>query len=512
MKRGVCGEPKTVNGKLYTSMDFLDPKKKRAHLIRLYIGYALMAVVLTIGTFVLVFAAYGYDIDRKTGSIIQNGLIIVDAHPEPATILVNNEEKGRTNNRLVLPAGQYDIQLREDGYRTWQHTVQLEGGNIEQLVYPFLFPANPATKELQELATSPSMASASPDRRWLVVHADTSPGAFLLMDLVAKENTRTTITLPSDTVTTAEGPHAYEVVEWSTDNTHVLLKHKFSSGQEFILLNRETPASSINLNKLFPDQPFTGVSLRDKKADQFYLFHAPDGRLYTAEVRNATVNLILTKVAQYKPYRDDTLLYVTIPAADAKLAEVYVRQDDNNYVLRSVPLAAAYLLDIAQFEGELYVAVGSLADGRIYFYRDPLKALGSRPSRLPQPFRVLVVPEARYVSFSANARFIAVQGGSKFAVYDGETGRQFRYDTKLTLEKPQKATWMDGHRLMLVSGNKVAIFDFDGTNMQTLSPALSAYTPFFDRDYKAMFTFAPGKTPEKTVIVRTELKVLSEGQ
>jgi hypothetical protein len=64
---------------------------------------------------------------------------------------------------------------------------------------------------------------------------------------------------------------------------------------------------------------------------------------------------------------------------------------------------------------------------------------------------------------------------------------------------------MDGHRLSLVSENNVQVFDFDGTNMQKLSPSHTAFPPFFDRDYKAMFTIAPNG--EKTTVSRTELIV-----
>ncbi len=163
---------------MYACMDFLDPKKKRAHKIRLYIGYGLIAVALAIATLILVFAAYGYDIDRKTGDIIQNGLVIVDAHPESATVLVNGENKGTTDYRLVLPAAKYSIELTRSGYLPWKHDVNLEGSSIEQLVYPFMFPERLVTKNLQTYTGAPTMASESLDRKWLVVSAPETPGSF----------------------------------------------------------------------------------------------------------------------------------------------------------------------------------------------------------------------------------------------------------------------------------------------------------------------------------------------
>src|SRR5687768_8210108 len=140
-------------------MDFLDPKKKRAHRIRLYIGYSLMAIVLLISTLILVFEANGYDVDRKTGDVIQNGLVFVDAHPAQAKVILNGVEKGQTDMRLVLPTGQYDLELQRNGYRSWKRRFNLEGSTIERLVYPFLFPTKLEPADIQLYASQPGLAT-----------------------------------------------------------------------------------------------------------------------------------------------------------------------------------------------------------------------------------------------------------------------------------------------------------------------------------------------------------------
>lgn len=465
---------------------------------------------MAIATLILVFAAYGYDIDRETGGVIQNGLVIVDAHPEPATIFVNGTSKGTTDNRLVLPADKYTIELKRDGYLPWKHDITLEGSSIEQLVYPFLYPEKPITKNLQTYTGVPTLASASPDRKWLVVSLPETPGSFQVVDLGDVKHPTTTATLPPDAFTTAPGAHTFEAVEWSTDNNHLLLKHVFSTGVEFIVLNRDKPETSVNLNKVFAGQAFTTISLRDKKPDQFYLLNAADGSLYSADSKARTISLILNKVLAYKSYEDDTLLYVTNPT-DAITSEVHVNQKTQDYLLRSVPKSPTYLLDMAQFSGHFYLVSGSAADGRTYVYKDPFDDLTRKPSRMPQPFRVLITPNAEFVSFSTIARFIAVQGGSSFAVYDAETNRQFRFDTKLPLSVGQKATWMDGHRLVLNSQNSVHAFDFDGTNSHQLASELGTFIPFFDRDYTALFTLsAVPNDPTKANLIRSDLKILPQ--
>ena len=491
-------------------MDFLDPKKKRSHTIRLYVGYVLMGIALTIATLILVFAAYGYGFDRQTGDIIQNGLILVDAHPESARVLVNGEDKGVTDSRLVLPADRYTIELRRDGYRSWKRDVDLEGSSIEQLVYPFLYPERLVSKTLQTYEAIPMMASESPDRKWLVISVPAAVGSFQVIDLGDDEHPVTTVGLPADTLTTTSNVHRFEEVEWSTDNSHLLIKHTFETGSEFIMLDRQNPANSVNLNKVFSTTTFNAVTLRDKKFDQLHLHNTADGALYFGESRTRNVTRIRDGVVAYKSYLDDTILYVTHPA-NTELAEVRIRQDDQDFLVRTVTKSDVYFLDMARFNDNFYLVAGSKTDSRAYIYRDPFASLTRKPSRTPQPFRVLITPGAEYVSFSAIARFIALQGGSSFAVYDAETGRQFRYDTKLTLLPAQKATWMDGHRLVLNSQNNIHVFDFDGTNQHLLTSALPGFKPFFDRDYLALFTLAPDTAaPTKVNLSRTELKVLTE--
>lgn len=480
-------------------MEFLDAKSRKAHRTRLFLGYALMSVALGLSTILIVLLTSGYDVDRRTGNVIQNGLAVVDSHPESANVYVNGELKGRTNQRLLLPEGSYNIELKEDGYRSWTHKVTLEGSSIEQLIYPFLFPENLQTKVLKTYESTPPMVSQSADRRWLVTQITEKFGSFELTDLNDKNNPRSELTLPSDTITPAAGAHTFKEVEWSSDNTNLLLEHTWATGAEYILLNRDNALQSLNVTKLFPDQTGFKITLRDKKADQFYLYNPASKSLMSGVASTKAVTALLAHAVQFKTYKDNSILYVN------ENKEVRLLQKDKDYLIRVLPESTSYLLDYAEFNNKAYLVCGSPADGKTYVYVDPLKSLTKVPARSPQPLRVLIVDKPEYVSFSAIARFVAVQSGSKFAVFDAETGRQFRYDLSLLLAKGQKAVWMDGHRLSLVSNEKVVVFDFDGINRQVLSAALPLSRTYFNRDYDAYFTLAKNTT--KTDLTRTELRL-----
>jgi hypothetical protein len=97
-------------------MDFLDPKRRRAHNIRLIVGYVLVAIALALATTILVYQANGFGV--KQGKVIQNGLIFVSSNPSGATVNLNGQQyKDATNTRIVLQSGTYTMRLNRDGYR-----------------------------------------------------------------------------------------------------------------------------------------------------------------------------------------------------------------------------------------------------------------------------------------------------------------------------------------------------------------------------------------------------------
>src|SRR4051812_14198680 len=120
-------------------MDFLDPRKSRRNRIRLMVGYFLIGIVIALATVILVYGAYGYGINTKTGQIIQNGLLFVDSQPGGATIYLNDKsQSSKTAARLVLASGDYRLSIQKDGYHSWQRNFVLNEHSVARYVYPFL--------------------------------------------------------------------------------------------------------------------------------------------------------------------------------------------------------------------------------------------------------------------------------------------------------------------------------------------------------------------------------------
>lgn len=488
-------------------MDFLDPKKKRAHTIRLFIGYCLIAIAILLATTLLLFAAMGYGINRTTGEVTQNGLVFVDAHPESAAIKINGQDKGQTDGRFVFEAGRYSLELNRDGYRTWRKDFTVEGGSIVRLVYPFLFPTQLVTGTTLATTSTPDLVTNSPDRHWIIVHNPDAMSTFQVIDTSTKVNTPVAVTVPNAVLGSHSGAQSLEFTEWSTDNRHVLLKHTFVGGYDYIIFDREKPETSTNISQLL-SKNFSSVTLFDKQSDKIYGYDATGGVLQSVDLKSKVATTVASNVISFWPYKDTNVLYATAQGANEGKVAVHIRDGQTDYVLRELVAGPKYLLNLAEFDSHMYLAAASSTDGKLYIYKDPLTALKKNDPSLNIPLLLLKLDNPDYVTFSANARFISLQAGSKFEVYDAETKQQYRFDTKLPLDAGQKASWMDGHRLMLTSEGKMRVFEFDGLNMQTLVNTQAGFIPSFDRDYTALFTYGPLATDAtKSGISRTELIV-----
>jgi hypothetical protein len=471
-------------------MDFLDPQKQKAHTVRLAIGYVLMGLVLLLATTILLYRAYGFGLD-KDGRVIQNGLVFMSSKPEDAEVYVNGTRyKDNTNTRLVLPGGQYTVELKRDGYRTWKRAITVEGGSVGRFHYPFLFPTKLTTGMTKQYAANPSLATQSPDHRWLLIQA-TGPDQFDLYDLNAEKLAPRLVAMPAEILTPAALTQDWEMIAWADNNRHVVLRRTYQkdgqTSKEYVLFDRQNPAESQNLSVAFGFTP-TRLELIDNKFDRYYLFDQNSAQLFTASRDDPTPRPFLSDVLTFAS-DEDTVLYTTTTDAPAGKVLVKLRQGEVAYTLRQLPAGGTYLLDLARYRNSQLVAVGEQSENRAYVYRNPISRLEDDPKAVLVPVQILKVNKPALVSFSPNARFVMAENGANFAVYDAETDKGYGYELKTPFDLPAaQATWMDGFHLQFVSGGKLVVCDFDGANLQTLSPGRPGAAFFYDNDYRSVYT------------------------
>lgn len=483
-------------------MEFPDERAKRKRAIRLFTGYFLIAVIIALASVILVYLAQGYGYDTQKG-VMRNGLVFIESKPVPTAIYLDNISKGDTGARLVLNEGTHTLKLAKDKYREWSKEFTLEGGSVQYFLYPRLFPTDITVGVTRVFNEPPVWASQSPDRHWLVMQSQKASPVLTIVDLTKPSEEPKIYTIPADQFAYQNGEiGSLAAAEWSDDNKHLLLTQTFADGQmSYIIFDRENSDESVNVSNRLGLQTTQKVVLFDKKYDKYYVHDAATGELKTAELKKGLAETaLLTGVVYFKPYADDLVTYVTYDGAKATDAKVMVLSGKSDkYMLKSLPRAAdnKYLLDMAKYQSNWYYVTASTTDKKVNIYRNPLSRTKPGNTTPLAPQMMLSLDHPQFVSFSDNARFIAMQSGKSFVVYDNEQVKVFRYSSPLNIQPTQQAKWMDGHRMTVVTDSKVKVFEFDGANMQILTSSRPEYTAYFNRDYTYLFTLmaqADGKT------------------
>lgn len=491
-------------------MEFLDEAAEKRHRIRLFAGYGLLAIAIAIGLLLLIYRSwYGYSLTMD-GTVEQSGVVFFSTSPNGATITANDKVlSDKTNARISLPYGQYNISLSIDGYRTWRHIVDIQGGDVQHFNYPLLFPQKLVTKTIGTFDAGTQLFSVSRDKRWLVVKQNETDTAattkrFAVYDM--KDTTKLATTeylLPSSTYTAGDGADTWSAVEWSADNRHLLLMHTYTlsgaTSHEYIMFDRTDPDASQNLTRLMNLSADETLTLFDRNYDEYYGFNPATGVLRTFSQNGSVLRDQVEHVKAYKADGADTLLYVTdLPESGKQVTgtvNVMLRQGSKRLLLRRMSSSAEqYFLNVGHYDNTWYVAVSATGEKGAYLYRDPFAQLSSAANgALPQAWRFLRIDQLQTLTFSDNGRFLLLASGQNCTVYDAELAAVRRYAVAHPLDSPQTAvTWLDGYRLSYVSGSVLNVLDYDDQNAVELQGALASYPTFFSNDGKYLLSFTAG--------------------
>jgi hypothetical protein len=500
-------------------MDFINPQKRRYHKLRLIIGYILVTIMILLMALVLLYQARGYGFSK--GQIIQNGLVFMDSIPNPAYITLNGVLNGSTTNtRLTLPAGQYTIELTKSGYHPWIRVIDVDGGSVEYFDYPFLFPKTVTTTAVKQFSAQPGLLTESLDNHWLLVQDPTNQLNFFEYDLSNPSKMAASVVnlnLPVNLITTpTTGAQTWQLIAWANDNQHVLLEHTYQGGQEYILFDRLTPSDSINLTKTLNLDPTTQLSLFSDKYNQYYLYDTATEIVSSETLSSLQPTQVETHVLAFNSYGSNTITYVTDQNAPSGEVNVDVLQAGVNYVIRQLTANSTYLLNSTQYAGNWYIAAAATTDNEVYVYENPMSDIANNPNVPLVPAYILKVIAPNYLNFSANSQFVVAEDGSAFAVYDAQNEKGYAYLLPTVIPNTQHANWMNGDQLYITTNNQVSVFDYDGTNQQSLQPVITSTLLAFDPTYKWSYALAPapaavlatqGTTPLPFELTSTALRI-----
>lgn len=466
-------------------IDFEDEKTKNYLNIAKYSAITLLAVTMTVA---LVFAAGGYDINRETGEIIQNGLVLTSSQPVSADVYVDGvNQDDPTSSRFSLPAGQYNFEYKRDGYYDWAKKVTIAGSDVVWLQYPRLIPTDIKTISVQALKDV-DMVSQTPDRKYLLIHEKTDVAKFSLFSTEDIESELAVVTLPQ-TVFGAKPTNAskFEVVDWAQDNRTLVIRHTLGAETELIIFDVTKPQEAINLSALYELQ-MTKLRFIDKSKDSLYVL--VNSSLRIVDVGAGTVSAaLINDVAQFDP-KDGIVV-----ALHSVKGKTTISILDGGKVYRFTELEgpiADFIVKTDKFDGERYVAVADNVQDRIFIYQNILDtAKNTKGAELLSSLRST---DTRYLTFSLNSQFVLAQNGNNARLFDFDLEQKEAFTAKQDVAAETQMTWVDGFHLNLIDEKSQSfIMDYEGANAHSLAVVDAKLGVFYRPDNEGFYFFTTDK-------------------
>ena len=218
--------------------------------------FVLVAAAICGSAILVIKLAQGYKPDFSARTLRPTGLLVATSIPDGAQVFVGGKLKTATNSTLSLSPGEYEVEIKKDGYTCWKKRLEIKKELVTK-TDAYLFSSFPDLRALT--FTGAKNPILSPDGT-KVVFAAASPSASLskqglwVLDLadrplgLSREPRQIVVNTPNYDFSQAE-------YRWSPDSKQILVTFKTTSGkgkaaktktQNFLLdSDRLNPSSAL---------------------------------------------------------------------------------------------------------------------------------------------------------------------------------------------------------------------------------------------------------------------------
>jgi hypothetical protein len=498
------------------------PNRRRQLAIRSF-TYGMMTLAVLVGLIICLAYVMGFRFDWQSGQISQVALLQFSSFPTDANIDVNDIRlSSRTPTRLNVKTGQTTVIMSKSGYRQWSKTINALPSEVKWLNYARLIPEKVESESIKSFSAVQQMVT-SPNGRWILIQTAADNSQFVLANIADPKKIQfSTLTIDSNLLTAVDDgqSHRLEIVEWDQGSRYILILHAVGETTEFLRLDRQNPANTINLTRDFNiefRQPhFSGTS-----GNVFFGLtktDAADGANWTDLRRfDAGSNLVsaplASRVDSYRPYGGSRLAIVMTETVETKpcpvcpvdtlcdscLAETKTVQSVGIYNDGQIKTVKTYDTDeptIAEFahynnQDYLMVARGET----VAIYLSPLENESTNQSiylSSPGGFDL--------VGFNPSGRFVMAVNHNKIVSYDIETSQNYSFELS---ENARDINWLDDYHIVDNSGGAISLVEFDGANRQKIVSGYGRASLSADGKYLFSLSSAAGGV----VLQRSELVV-----
>ncbi len=457
---------------------FRRPTKKQLLIRRIIVSIVSVLAVLVIMSVAVLFIL-GYRIDSEKGRLEQGALVQFDSTPGSAMVTIDGKTLGpRTATKQTLIAGTHSFIVSREGYQDWTKTLTVKAGTLTWLDYVRLVPKNLSVEKISTFSSLYSV-KASPDYKWLLMQEKADTPTFRLVDLRNQQIQTTSLSLPSSVYSeagTADVQHTFMLDHWDEGGRYVLVKHSYGDKSEWIVIDTQDVATSINVTRLLSiglkDVKFSGTS------GNILYGLTDDGVIRKLDLGAATISRgLVTNVSNFDLFETSVITYVGIDPADAtrQVAGVYREGDESAHVLKRNAVGTPLMIDATRYYSDDYVAIVDGLKVTILKGRYPTSSADEATSL--KSYATMTAPAAiDQLTFSPEGDYLIVRSGLSFKSYEVEHQRETDAKIETSESKAYALNWLDPAYVWSVYDGHLSIREFDGTNVYVIT----ASEPGFD--------------------------------
>jgi hypothetical protein len=148
---------------------------------RLTIFFGFLLIV-----FLIIAYSRGYRVNLQKKTVTSTGILAISSFPKAAKVYLNGKLKGVTDLNLNLEPGEYQVEVKKEGYTSWQKKIKLNGELVITLD-ALLFSLNPSFSPLTNLGVKKAFPLDQTDKVLLYLEKnDPEKDGFYILDIEKK--------------------------------------------------------------------------------------------------------------------------------------------------------------------------------------------------------------------------------------------------------------------------------------------------------------------------------------
>lgn len=416
--------------------------------ILLISSYVVIAAVIAGSTLLLVSYGQGYSYDFRDHKFVSNGLLILGTTPNGARLSINGKQSRKvTPYRSTFRVGQYDVKLTKDGYRTWNKRITIVASEVVNMALIIMVPQNLRTAVIPNTVETSSILASSDHRHVAAITAGSQPGLWQLN--VEQASAKKVYTPAAD--------QSIQSGSLSRDGSRALLRVQHADGMHVVYVNMDT----AKVQDLTAEFKLTLDDLRFSFNDANRLYWLNPEGLRRIDVNAKSVSGVLAaNVANYT-YDNDRVIYVQSTSLGKIVAVMDADGKNVKTLIQGVAESPNYLLAYGSFRDKDDLAVVPTANGQLTVYESIYSDNVVARVVARDVTRVLSSDDGHYMVFGRAKGFGSYDVG-RAKIYDG-----------LYTDQIDAISWFNGAHVIVNSGDKTRLVEFDGGNATDIGTSLA---------------------------------------